>query len=231
MTFGSYEVATTGPSSEVNTRRNSKRIDEMSLTIEKVTPSEAAVTFPGTVAKPLLSSKPERAPRWAVIGLVGLRLAIGFEFLWAFFDKTFGLGYATPAAHAWINGGSPTKGFLSGAIGPFQGIFNSIGGAPVVDWLFMLGLLGVGLALMLGVAIRISAVSGALMLALMYLAVWVPSTTSAGQPSGSTNPIIDEHIVGIFGLIVVAALVNWGGGYLGRKWASLKIVKRNAWLR
>ena len=203
----------------------------MSLTIEKVTPSEAAVTFPGTVAKPLLSSKPERAPRWAVIGLVGLRLAIGFEFLWAFFDKTFGLGYATPAAHAWINGGSPTKGFLSGAIGPFQGIFNSIGGAPVVDWLFMLGLLGVGLALMLGVAIRISAVSGALMLALMYLAVWVPSTTSAGQPSGSTNPIIDEHIVGIFGLIVVAALVNWGGGYLGRKWASLKIVKRNAWLR
>jgi thiosulfate dehydrogenase (quinone) large subunit len=69
------------------------------------------------------------------------------------------------------------------------------------------------------------------MLALMYVAVWVPSTTAGGQPSGSTNPIVDEHIVGIFGLIVIAALVKWGGGYLGRKWASLRIVKTNAWLR
>jgi thiosulfate dehydrogenase (quinone) large subunit len=103
-------------------------------------------------------------------------------------EKIFGLGYATPAARAWINGGSPTKGFLSGAIGPLQGVFNSIAGAPVVDWLFMLGLLGVGLALILGVAVRAGAVFGAVMLALMYLAVWVPSTTAAGQPSGSTNP-------------------------------------------
>jgi hypothetical protein len=30
---------------------------------------------------------------------------------------------------------------------------------------------------------------------------------------------------------VIAALVNWGGGYLGRKWASLRIVKTNPWLR
>src|ERR1700676_3331308 len=82
----------------------------------------------------------EPRSRWAVFGIAGLRLAIGFEFLWAFFDKTFGLGYATPAAKAWLNGGSPTKGFLSGAIGPFQGVFNAIAGAPVVDWLFMLGL-------------------------------------------------------------------------------------------
>jgi thiosulfate dehydrogenase (quinone) large subunit len=203
----------------------------MSVTIERVIHREAAGDVLDASSVPLLPSKPEGAPRWAVIGLVGLRLAIGFEFLWAFFDKTFGLGYATPTARAWINGGSPTKGFLSGAIGPLQGVFNSIAGAPVVDWLFMLGLLGVGLALILGVAVRAGAVSGALMLALMYLAVWVPSTTAGGQPSGSTNPIVDEHIVGIFGLIVIAALVNWGGGYLGRKWATLRIVKRNGWLR
>jgi thiosulfate dehydrogenase (quinone) large subunit len=209
----------------------SKRDKEMSVTIERVIHREAAGDVLDASSVPLLPSKPEGAPRWAVIGLVGLRLAIGFEFLWAFFDKTFGLGYATPAAHAWINGGSPTKGFLSGAIGPLQGVFNSIAGAPVVDWLFMLGLLGVGLALVLGVAVRAGAASGALMLALMYLAVWVPSTTAGGQLSGSTNPIVDEHIVGIFGLIVIAALVNWGGGYLGRKWATLPIVKRNAWLR
>src|ERR1039457_2698661 len=189
-----------------------------------------AAPFWSTTHGPVTAA-PAAVRRRAALGGVGLRLAIGFEFLWAFFDKLFGLGYATSSAHAWINGGSPTKGFLSGAIGPFQGVFNGIAGAPVVDWLFMLGLLGVGVALILGVAVRISAVSGALMLALMYLAVWVPSTTAGGQPSGSTNPIVDEHIVGIFGLILIAALVTWGAGYTGRRWASLPIVKRNAWLR
>jgi hypothetical protein len=38
-----------------------------------------------------------------------LRVLLGVEFLWAFLDKTFGLGYATPAARAWIHGGSPTN--------------------------------------------------------------------------------------------------------------------------
>jgi thiosulfate dehydrogenase [quinone] large subunit len=171
-------------------------------------------------------------PFWAVIGLVGLRLALGFEFLWAFLDKTFGLGYSTSSAQAWINGGSPTKGFLSGAnVGPFQGIFRSLAGVPGMDWLFMAGLLGVGLAFILGVAIRPAAVSGALLLALMWAAVWVPAKVAGGQPSGSTNPIVDEHIVGIFGFIVVGALASWGVGYLGRKWSSLRIVKSHSWLR
>ncbi len=64
-------------------------------------------------AAPSLESRGR--PRWAIVGLVGLRLALGFEFLWAFLDKTFGLGYSTPSTQASINGGSPTKGFLSGA--------------------------------------------------------------------------------------------------------------------
>jgi thiosulfate dehydrogenase [quinone] large subunit len=171
-------------------------------------------------------------PLWAVVGLVGLRLALGFEFLWAFIDKTFGLGYSTSSAQAWIRGGSPTKGFLSGAnVGPFQGIFRSLAGVPGMDWLFMAGLLGVGLAFIFGVAIRPAAVSGAVMLALMWAAVWVPAKVAGGQPSGSTNPIVDEHIVGIFGFIVVGALASWGVGYLGRKWSSLRIVKSHSWLR
>jgi thiosulfate dehydrogenase [quinone] large subunit len=161
-----------------------------------------------------------------------LRLALGFEFLWAFLDKTFGLGYSTPSAQAWINGGSPTKGFLSGAtVGPFQAQFRWLAGAPVIDWLFMLGLLGVGVAFILGMAVRPAAISGALMLGLMWLAVWVPAKVAGGQPSGSTNPIVDEHIVGIFGFIVVGALATWGAGYLGRAWGNLSIVRAHAWLR
>src|ERR1700709_1499163 len=76
--------------------------------------------------------------RIAKIGLFGLRLAIGFEFLWAFLDKTFGLGYHTASAKAWVHGGSPTTGFLSGVnTGPLQGTFHSLAGVTFVDWLFM----------------------------------------------------------------------------------------------
>ena len=95
----------------------------------------------------------------------------------------------------------------------------------------MIGLLGVGVAFILRVAIRPAAVSGAVMLALMWAAVWVSAKMAGGQPSGSTNPIVDEHIVGIFGFIVVGALATWGAGYLGRKWGSLMIVRAHAWLR
>jgi thiosulfate dehydrogenase [quinone] large subunit len=167
-----------------------------------------------------------------VFGLVGLRLALGFEFFWAFLDKTFGLGYSTASKDAWIHGGSPTKGFLSGAnVGPFQAIFRSLAGVPGMDWLFMIGLLGIGVALILGVAVRPAAFSGVLMLALMWGAVWVPAKMAGGQPSGSTNPIVDDHIIGIFGLITVGALATWGAGYLGRKYGSLRIVQAQPWLR
>ena len=187
---------------------------------------------PARVAPPQSTTSVPSRPRWALIGLVGLRLALGFEFLWAFLDKTFGLGYSTASKDAWIHGGSPTKGFLSGAnVGPFQAIFRSLAGVPGMDWLFMIGLLGIGVALILGVAVRPAAFSGVLMLALMWAAVWVPAKMAGGQPSGSTNPIVDDHIIGIFGLITVGALATWGAGYLGRKYGSLRIVQAQPWLR
>jgi thiosulfate dehydrogenase [quinone] large subunit len=66
-----------------------------------------------------------------------LRLSMGFIFLWAFLDKTFGLGFATKAAGAWIRGGSPTSGFLGNAVkGPFVDIFHSLSGLAEVPALF-----------------------------------------------------------------------------------------------
>jgi len=154
------------------------------------------------------------------------------EFLWAFLDKTFGLGYATPAAKAWIQGGSPTKGFLSGVDnGPFKGVFNAIAGAPVVNVLFMLGLLATGVALLLGVALRVAAVSGVVMLLMMWFASWPPATLSGGQPSGSTSSIIDDHIISALAQIAVAAFATVGTGVLGRWWSALPVVQRSTWLR
>jgi thiosulfate dehydrogenase (quinone) large subunit len=138
--------------------------------------------------------------------LAVFRVVLGFEFLWAFADKTFGLGYATPAARAWINGGSPTKGFLSRvAVGPFESTFHTIAGAAWADWLFMAGLLGIGIALVFGIGLRIAAVSGTLMMLGMWAAEWpLDKLTSAGEPSMSTNPIVDYHIIYALALIALA---------------------------
>ncbi|PZW00375.1 thiosulfate dehydrogenase [quinone] large subunit [Micromonospora phaseoli] len=154
--------------------------------------------------------------------LGGLRLALGWIFLWAFLDKMFGLGFATEAKNAWIDGGSPTKGFLSfGAAGPFQGFYNSIAGAAWADWLFMIGLAAIGTALMLGIGVRVAAAAGGLMLVLMWTAVLPPEN----------NPFMDDHLIyaGVLALLAVTnAGDNWG---LGRTWARLPIVQRFGWLR
>ncbi len=168
----------------------------------------------------------------ATRSLATLRIATGFVFLWAFLDKTFGFGFSTPAARAWIHGGSPTKGFLSAVdVGPLQGLYHGIAGAAWADWLFMLGLLGIGVAVLAGIALRISAVAGVVMLALMWFAEFPPDTlTASGAASGSTNPFLDYHVVYAIALVVVAAAyagTTWG---LGRAWAHLPFVNRHAWM-
>lgn len=170
--------------------------------------------------------------RVARIGLFGLRLAIGFEFLWAFLDKTFGLGYHTANAKAWIHGGSPTSGFLSGVnVGPLQGTFHSLAGVTAVDWLFMLGLLGVGVALILGVALRPAAISGCTMLAMMYVASWPFAKIAGGVPTASTNPIVDDHVVSFMALVAIGALAAMSVGVISRRWSELSFVRSHSWLR
>ena len=58
----------------------------------------------------------------------------GWTFLWAFLDKLFGLGYATPEDRSWVNGGSTTRGFLeNSATGPFEDLYRSIAGDAWAD--------------------------------------------------------------------------------------------------
>ncbi len=162
-----------------------------------------------------------------------VRIATGLVFLWAFLDKLFGFGYATPSERAWINGGSPTQGFLGNLDhGPFAAMFRGWAGAAWADWLFMLGLAGIGIAVVLGIGLRIAAVSGTLMMLLMWAAEWpLDRFTDAGEPTMSTNPILDYHILYALVLIwlaIVAAGNTWG---FGKAWAKLGIAERNPWLR
>ena len=150
-----------------------------------------------------------------------LRVVVGFTFLWAFLDKLFGFGYATPSERSWLNGGSPTRGFLANsASGPFEGLYKDIAGAGWADWLFMLGLAAIGTALILGIGMRVAAASGALLYVLMWTVALPPET----------NPIVDDHIIGALVLIALA-LVHAGDTFgLGRWWKRQPIVQHNRWL-
>lgn len=160
-----------------------------------------------------------------------LRISLGWIFLWAFFDKLLGLGFATCRAesgiaeilcqNAWLSGGSPTTGFLThGTQGPFAAMFQAMAGNPIVDWLFMLGLLGIGVSLVFGMAMKLGGWSAALMMVLMYLAALSPEN----------NPIIDDHIVYAFAALALAYNDAGKTFGLGEWWSKTAIVKKNKWL-
>lgn len=149
--------------------------------------------------------------------LAALRLSLGWVFLWAFLDKTFGLGHETADKAAWINGGSPTYGFLHfSATGPFAGFYKDIAGQGWADWLFMIGLLGIGIGLCLGVALRVSAVAAAVMLVLMWSVVLPPAN----------NPFMDDHLIYAIAVLALPVLHADRILGLGRWWQQTRLVQR-----
>lgn len=159
---------------------------------------------------------------WGFTALGIVRILLGFTFFWAFLDKLFGLGFSTPTERAWLYGGSPTSGFLGGSIeggNPFAGFWEFwLSLNPFTDILFMLGLLGIGVALLLGIGMRVAAASGAAMYLLMFLAAF-PMTT---------NPLYDDHLILAALLVVMAGLAAGDYVGLGRPWRRL--VKSNSLL-
>ncbi len=172
----------------------------------------------GNVSQLATSDRSATAARYV---MAALRISLGWVFLWAFLDKLFGLGHETPSASSWINGGSPTKGFLGkAAAGPFTGFYNFLAGTPIVDILFMAACLGIGVALMLGVGMRIAAGAGAVLTVMMWSVVLPPAN----------NPFMDDHLI-YAGLLVLLALLGAGDTWgLGRWWSALPIVRRAPWL-
>lgn len=169
--------------------------------------------------------------------LAVLRIGFGLTFLWAFFDKLLALGFSTGAVlnaqgaktgtdffskDAWIHAGNPTLGFLKfGASGPFKGFYNAIAGEAWVNVLFMLALLGIGIALTFGIAMRLGTIAGFV----LYLMMW----TVALWPA--TNPMIDDHILGALSMVVLGLTLagnTWGAG---TTWARTDLVRRFPVLR
>lgn len=160
-----------------------------------------------------------------------LRITLGLTFLWAFIDKLLGLGFATcrdeagvvavACEKAVVSGGSATSGFLKFATtGPLSEFYQSLAGNPVVDFLFMTGLLGIGVALTLGIGMRIATVSSVALLLMMWSAALLPEN----------NPLLDDHIVysiAIVGLLLVNNRQKLG---LGQWWSKTRLVKKYSFL-
>ena len=147
-----------------------------------------------------------------------LRLGMGWIFFWAFIDKLFGLGFATAPEKAWIAGGSPTFGFLNfAAKGPFAEFYQGLAGNPIVDWLFMAGLFGIGAALLFGIGVKIASYSGVLMMLLMYTAGFMPP---------ASNPFLDNHL--IYAVVFVGLALSHSGHSLGLGawWKNTKLVQK-----
>ncbi len=147
---------------------------------------------------------------------IALRIILGLILLWAFFDKLFGLGFATSVDKSWLLGNSPTFGFLINTKGFFSDLFHGLAGIVLVDWLFMLGILLIGICMVFGLALRLTGYLGAILMFLMWLA-FIPV---------ANNPLLDDHV--IYGLIFIGiAIVKpyYGFGF-GKSWYKCNIVKK-----
>ena len=200
----------------------------------KATPSTASLRAVkrGGQATDIASTDARAAMRvWGV-----LRIALGGIFLWAFLDKAFGLGFSTGrdavtgkvdffSDAAWINGGSPTSGFLGHGLHTTPALtdfYTSLAGQSWVDWSYMLSMLLVGLGLMTGVMTRLAVIGGVAWMAMMY---------SAASIWPANNPVLDDHVIYAIVLIGIA-MANAGTVYgLGRRWQRLGFVQRHALLR
>src|ERR1700686_2941490 len=96
----------------------------------------------------------------------------------------------------------------------------AIAGAGLVNWPFMIGLIGIVFALLFGVGVRIAAVSGAVMTIRMWSASLPPSD----------DIFMDNHI--IYALVLIGLALVGAGNRLGfgSWWAQTSLVRRFPWL-
>ncbi len=85
----------------------------------------------------------------------------------------------------------------------------------------MLGLLGIGVALILGIGMRFAAVAGAALYLMMY---------AASLPL-ENNPLVDDHLLGAISVVVLGLTLagdTWG---FGTQWARTTLVQKFPVLR
>lgn len=123
--------------------------------------------------------------RFAQVAVAVGRIVIGVIFLWAGLEKLLGSGSDGFTAAGFLQfGTNGTLGwpFVSGEVAqgtvfnPTHDFWASLGAngtiMPIVNFLVVVGQIGIGTGLILGLFTRFAAVAGTLMMALFFLAIW-----------------------------------------------------------
>jgi thiosulfate dehydrogenase [quinone] large subunit len=156
---------------------------------------------------------------WVGYALVALRLVMAWVFLQAGLEKL-------------LAGNWTAAGFLENAVppgNPLSGVWGSLAGAGWVDPLVIYGQLAIGLALLVGAAVRLAAFFGALQMALFWAAS-LQGGLMAGLPIEHGYAVSSHTVYAIllFGLGAFGA-----GRILGldRRIEQSEFVQNNRWLR
>jgi thiosulfate dehydrogenase [quinone] large subunit len=174
-----------------------------------------SVSAPKTVT--LDASGRVTVPRGAANTAGLLRLGLGLLYLWAFISQGFGVIYTNSVTNAagqvtsygwhfsynaslgWISSGfthSPTAAFIGSTHGPLAPIAQNLP-TGVDDFGWMLALGGLGIALTLGIAMRIAGWGGFLLNIILWFSLFPPSG----------NPVIDgEHMAFALSLLLLMFL-------------------------
>jgi thiosulfate dehydrogenase [quinone] large subunit len=161
----------------------------------------------------------EYSEQWIGYALVSLRLVIAWVFLQAGLDKLF-------------QGDWTAAGYLDFAIpadNPMRETFVDMAGMSFVDPLVIWGQILIGLALLLGVAVRFAAFWGAVQMVLFWLS-HLEGGIMAGLPI-EHGWVVSSHVVYVLLLFGLGAVGAGRIAGLDEYLEALPVVRNNRWLR
>lgn len=131
-----------------------------------------------------------------MVALVGLRLLIGWHFLYEGIVKL-------------LNPNWSSVGYLMGAQGWFGGLFRGIGGSSsmvgIADFVTVWGMVFIGLALTLGFLLKPASILGMILLAMFYLAYPPFPGIESSAPVEGSYVIVNKNLIELFGLMTIMA--------------------------
>ncbi len=149
---------------------------------------------------------------WKKIIITVFRMAIGWHFLYEGISKI-------------LAGNWSATSYLANSTGPFSGFYQWMAGSEglmnVIDPINISALILIGMGLFLGLAIRVSAVSGVALLLLYYFA-YPPFGGSIMGPVEGNLFIVNKNLIEALALIVLVLLNEKGFGLYGLNWFSRK---------
>jgi uncharacterized membrane protein YphA (DoxX/SURF4 family) len=149
---------------------------------------------------------------WKKLSITLFRVAIGWHFLYEGISKLLAPNWSA-------------SGYLANATGPFAGFYQWLAASEVImkiiDPLNMAGLILIGLGLFLGLFIRLSSVSGMILLMLYYFAYPPFGGNLFGAAEGNLY-IVNKNLIETLALLVIFLTKEKGYGIYALPWFQLK---------